>query len=173
MRGSVRLPEVVLGCERDPLGQHGERPAGLLELGQRAPLPLEDHQGRRMEGIARREPPAQELPRLRFGRGRVHRHPLGRKLGPPLEAPLRVPAGDSATNPGLPRSSNNRRRTTSLISDSSLMMRSLATRRTTLVILSCHTRSKSVISIWLRGRLITAAARVVPVTATVRFWMNA
>ena len=101
IRGSVRaFREVVLGSERDPLGEHGERAAGLLELGQRTPFPLKDHQRRRMEGIARRETPAQELPGLCFGRGRVYRHPLGRKLGPPLEAPLRVPAGDSATDPG-------------------------------------------------------------------------
>ena len=62
----------------------------------------------------------------------------------------------------LPRSLNSRRRTTSLISDSSMAIRSRATRRTTLVMRSCHCWSQSVISTWLRGRLMTAAARVAP-----------
>ena len=73
----------------------------------------------------------------------------------------------------LPRSWKSRRRTTSLISVSSLAIRSLATRRTTFEIRSCHSVSHSVISTWLRGRLITAAPCVVPVVATVRFWMKA
>ena len=51
-----------------------------------------------------------------------------------------------------PKSSNSRLRTTSLISASSLAMRSLATRRTTLFIFSCHWMSYSVISTWLRGQ---------------------
>ena len=37
----------------------------------------------------------------------------------------------------------------------------------------CHCRSQSVISTWLRGRLMTAAARAAPAAATVRFWMKA
>ncbi len=45
--------------------------------------------------------------------------------------------------------------------------------RTTLVIRSCHCTSQSVISIWLRGRLIAAALRVVAVMATVTFCRNA
>ena len=73
----------------------------------------------------------------------------------------------------LPRFSKSLRLTTSLISDSSLAMRSWATRLTTLVMRSCHSRSLSVISVWLRGRLTTAAAWVVPATATVRFWRKA
>ena len=72
-----------------------------------------------------------------------------------------------------PASPNSRRRTTSLISASSLAIRSLATRRTTLVMRSCHCMSQSVISTWLRGRLTTAAPWVVAVVATVRFWMKA
>ena len=68
----------------------------------------------------------------------------------------------------LPRFSKSRRRTTSLISVSSLAIRSLATRRTTFVILSCHWRSQSVISTWLRGTLSTTAQRMLPVAATVR-----
>ena len=38
---------------------------------------------------------------------------------------------------------------------------------------SCHCWSQLVISTWLRGRLTTAAARAVPVAATVKFWMKA
>jgi hypothetical protein len=73
----------------------------------------------------------------------------------------------------LPRSWKSRRRTTSLISVSSLAIRSLATRRTTFEIRSCHSMSQSVISIWLRGTLITVAPCAVPVVATVRFWTKA
>ena len=58
---------------------------------------------------------------------------------------------------------------TSLISVSSLAMRSWATRLMTFVMRSCHSRSVSVISTWLRGRLTTAATCVVPATETVRF----
>ena len=56
-----------------------------------------------------------------------------------------------------PRFSNSRRRITSLISASSLTSSGLATAPMTFTILSCHCRSQSVISTWLRGRLITAA----------------
>ena len=62
---------------------------------------------------------------------------------------------------------------TSLISVSSLAIRSLATRRITFEILSCHSWSDAVISTWLRGKLMTAAPCVVPVVATVRFWRKA
>ena len=73
----------------------------------------------------------------------------------------------------LPRSWKSRRRTTSLISVSSLAIKSLANLRTIREIFSCHSMSQSVISTWLRGRLITVAPCVVPVVATVRFWMKA
>ena len=167
------LAEALLGGEGDPLRQHRERAARLLVLRERLPLALEDRERGRMERVARLESAAQELPCLRLRRSGIDCRPFGWQLSPPLETPIGEAVATFFLTRSLPRFSNSRRLTTSLISVSSLAIRSLATRRTTFVILSCHCRSQSVISTWLRGRLMRAAPWVVPVVATVRFWMNA
>ena len=87
------LLEAFPGRPGDPLGQHGQRAAGLLELRQRAPLALEHRQRGRMKGVAALEPPAQEVPRPGLGRG-VHRGPLRGQPGASLEAPVRIGPGD-------------------------------------------------------------------------------
>ena len=93
----------------------------------------------------------------------------GGKLCAPFEAPIGVRFGHCFADFLVAESSNNRRLTTSLISASSFEIKSFATRLTTFVILSCHCASHSVISTWLRGKLMSAAPFVVPVIATVRF----
>ena len=88
-----RLPELLARRPRNPARQHRQRAARLLELAERAPLPLEDRQGRGMERVARLEPPAQEVARLRAAGRRVDRRPLGRQPGAPFEAPVGVRPG--------------------------------------------------------------------------------
>ena len=93
--GSVRaFRKRVLRGDRDPLRQHRQRAARLLVLRQRLPLALEDRERRRVERVARLEAALQELARLGLGRGRVHGGPLGRELRPPLEAPVAEGPGD-------------------------------------------------------------------------------
>ena len=72
-----------------------------------------------------------------------------------------------------PRFSNSRRRITSLISASSLTRSGLATAPMTFTILSCHCKSQSVISTWLRGRLITAARWLLPTNPRTMLCRNA
>ena len=132
-------PELLARRPGDPLRQHRQRPPGLLELSERAPFALEHRQRRRVERIARLEAPPKVLAPSALGARRVDRGPFGRQPGGALEAPVGVGLGDPAGGSCRgPRSSKSRRRTTSLISDSSLAMRSWATRRTTLVMRSCH-----------------------------------
>src|SRR5690349_17428268 len=76
--------------ERDPLRQHGERAAGLLELLKRSPLALKNREGCRVERVASLKPAAEKIARFGFGRGGVDGHPLCRKLMPPLEAPIGI-----------------------------------------------------------------------------------
>ena len=61
----------VAGGPGDPLRQHGQRAAGLLELRQRAPLPLEDGECRRVEGVTSLEAVPQEFPASGFRGGGV------------------------------------------------------------------------------------------------------
>ena len=83
----------------DPLGQHRQRPAGLLELRQRVPLALKDRQRRRVEGIAGLEARPQMLARLRLRGGAVHQRPLRGKPLAPLEAPVGVEPGHLLPEP--------------------------------------------------------------------------
>src|SRR5271165_6709964 len=76
--------------ERDPLRQHGEGAARLLELLQRAPFALEHRQRRRMERITSLEPAAQEISRLGLRSRRVDRHPLRREPRTAFEAPVGI-----------------------------------------------------------------------------------
>jgi hypothetical protein len=93
-RLAPRLLELLAGRQRDPLRQHREGTAGLLELRQSAPLALKHRQRCRVERIAGLEPAAQKIPCLGLGRGGIDGRPLGRELVPTLEAPIGVIAGD-------------------------------------------------------------------------------
>ena len=117
-------------------------PLVLLELRKGAPFPLEYRQCGRMERVAGFESPLEGLLGSGFVGGRIHSGPFGWESVGPFEAPFSVrPSQSSVGSWDCPRFSNSRRRTTSLISDSSLAMRSWATRFTTLVMRSCHSRS--------------------------------
>ena len=151
------LSESVPISPGDPLGQHRKRAARLLVLRQRLPLALEDRQRGRVERVARLEAGLKEFLGLLLGRRGIDGSPLGRQLRPTLEAPVGETLATFFSVFSGPRFSNSRRRITSLISASSLTRSGLATAPMTFTILSCHCRSQSVISTWLRGRLITAA----------------
>src|SRR5437763_13685085 len=93
-RLAPRFLEMLAGRHRDPLRQHRERAARLLELLKRPPFAVEHRQRRWMERVASLEPPAKKLSRLGFCRGRVDRHPLRREPGAALEAPISIFLGD-------------------------------------------------------------------------------
>ena len=97
-----RLLELPARRPRYPLRQHREGAAGLLELGERAPLAPEDGERRRMEGVARFETATQTFARLRLRRRAVHRHPFGGKAGGPLEAPVRTSLRDPPADSLVP-----------------------------------------------------------------------
>src|SRR5262245_17801303 len=74
----------------NPLRQHGERAARLLELSEGAPLPLEHREGRGVKWIAGLEPATKKIPRLRLrGRG-IDSHPFRGQTCGPFEAPIRI-----------------------------------------------------------------------------------
>ena len=167
--GSRRaLRESVLGGPGNPLRQHRQRAARLLVLRQRLPLALEDRERRRVERVARLEAGLQELPGLRLGRRGIHGGPLGRKLRAPLEAPVAEGLGDVLAD--LLAAEVLEQPPADDLADFGLVVgdQVLGDAPTTFEILSCHCWSHSVISTWLRGRLITAARCVVPTIATVR-----
>ena len=88
-----RLPELLSRGPGNPLRQHRQGPARLLELGERAPFPLEDRECRRVERIARLEPAPEKISALgRSGSG-VHGSPLGGKPSRSLKAPVGVGLG--------------------------------------------------------------------------------
>ena len=95
----ARLPELFPGRQRNPLRQHRQRAASLLELRHGAPLALKHRQGGRVERVTGFEAAAQKLPRLGIGGGAVHRRPLGGQTGVALKAPVGVGFGDLATHP--------------------------------------------------------------------------
>ena len=153
------LREALPVSPGDPLRQHGERAARLLVLGQRLPLALEHRERGRVEGKAGLEAAAQVFPGLGLGDGRLSTAVHSGGNCARRSKHQSAYAFDTFFRwRSWPASPNSRRRTTSLISVSSLAIRSLATRRITLVMRSCHCMSQSVISTWLRGRLTNRRA---------------
>ena len=93
-----RLVQLVQQCPGDPLRQHRQGAARLLEVRERLPLPPEDRERGRMEGIAGLETAGQDFPGAGVSGGGVGGQPLRREPGAPLEAPLRVRLRHPAAN---------------------------------------------------------------------------
>ena len=126
-----------------------------------------------MERVARFEPIPQELTSLRLRRRRVDSQPLVGKAGGPLEAPVGVGPGDSLAQAGAAK----------------VLEQSPAHHLADLVLVvgyqvagdAPHHLGDPLLPLLIpvghlyltAGRLTTAAARLVPVTATVRFCRKA